>query len=100
MMPSNPNGDELTLSLTLPNGTAQEVTRNKLFTMQDKVMSLFPEGSYENIMIQVDGNEGSLSIALPTLKDQKYSAIELREMIRPERQKLLSGRILYKAYTL
>lgn len=84
MMPSNPNGDELTLSLTLPNGTAQEVTRDKLFAMQDKVMSLFPEGSYENIMIQVDGNEGSLSIALPTLKDQKYSAIELREMIRPE----------------
>lgn len=87
MMPSNSNGDELTLSLTMANGTAQEVTKEKLFEMQDKVMAIFPEGSYDNVMIQVDGNEGSISVSLPSLKDQKYSAIELREMIRPELSK-------------
>lgn len=87
MMPSNSNGDELTLSLTMANGTAQEVTKEKLFEMQDKVMAIFPEDSYDNVMIQVDGNEGSISVSLPSLKDQKYSAIELREMIRPELSK-------------
>lgn len=83
MMPRNDNGDELTLSLTLPEGTTQDVTKEKLFEMQDKVISVLPEGSYTNIMIRVQDNEGNVSISLPSIKEQKYSAIELREMVRP-----------------
>lgn len=83
MMPRNDNGDELSLSLTLAEGTTQEVTKQKLFEMQDKIVEVFPESSYTNIMVRVEDNEGTISISLPSIKEQKYSAIELREMIRP-----------------
>lgn len=84
--PRNDNGDQLNLSLTLPEGTPQEVTKAHIFQMEDKCVEVFPEGSYTNMMTRIDSNEGSISIALPSIAEQKkgQSAIDLREMIRPE----------------
>lgn len=83
LMPGNAAGDELRLNLTLEEGTTQEETKKHVFEMQDKVIATFPEGSWNNIIARVNGNTGSLSISLPEVGKQKYSAVELREMIRP-----------------
>lgn len=85
LMPNNAQGDELTLTLKLSEGTTQDVTKEYVFAMQDNVEKTFPEGSWENIIARVEDNEGTISISLPELSKQKrgQDAISLREMIRP-----------------
>ena len=52
--------------------------------MQDRILETLPENSYETITMQVgSSNTGSITIALPDLENQEYSAIEIQNMIRP-----------------
>ncbi len=85
LMPQMRTDDSVNLSLTLEPGTVMDVTLEKLFAMQDKVMEILPEDAYTTINLQVSGgnNSGSLRINLPDVKEQTMSATEIRNLLRP-----------------
>ena len=84
LTPAMTSDDEVSLSLSLEPGTTQAITREYVFDMQDRILETLPEGSYETITMQVgSSNTGSITIALPDLENQEYSAIEIQNMIRP-----------------
>ena len=84
LTPAMTSDDEVSLSLSLEPGTTQAITREYVFDMQDRILETLPENSYETISMQVgSSNTGSITIALPDLENQEYSAIEIQNMIRP-----------------
>ena len=84
LTPAMTSDDEVSLSLSLEPGTTQAITREYVFDMQDRILETLPENSYETITMQVgSSNTGSITIALPDLENQEYSAIEIQNMIRP-----------------
>ena len=84
LMPNMPTDDTISLSLELPEGTVSGLTTEKLFEMQDKIEKALPAESYESISIRLDeSSSGSITINLPDITEQKYSADELKNMIRP-----------------
>ena len=84
LTPAMTSDDEVSLSLSLEPGTTQAITREYVFDMQDRILETLPEDSYETITMQVgSSNTGSITIALPDLENQEYSAIEIQNMIRP-----------------
>lgn len=84
LTPSMDSDDSVSLSLTLPAGTNKSVTRSELFALQAKLMETLPEGAYTQMMVEVGTtNTGSLEISLPDLRDQAYSANEVKNLVRP-----------------
>ena len=84
LMPAMTTDDEVSLSLSLEPGTTQNVTREYVFDMQDRILETLPEDSYETITMQVgSSNTGSITIGLPDIEAQTYSAVEVQNMIRP-----------------
>ena len=84
LMPAMPTDDEVSLSLSLEPGTTQNVTREYVFDMQDRILETLPEDSYETITMQVgSSNTGSITIGLPDIEAQTYSAVDVQNMIRP-----------------
>ena len=84
LTPAMTSDDEVSLSLSLEPGTTQAITREYVFDMQDRILETLPENSYETITMEVgSSNTGSITIALPDLENQEYSAIEIQNMIRP-----------------
>lgn len=88
LTPQMTSNDEVSLSLTLDPGTNNSVTRKSVFAMNEKVKETLPEDSYESITLEVgSSNTGSIRISLPDITEQKYSAKEVQNMLRP----LLNG---------
>ena len=88
LTPQMTSNDEVSLSLTLDPGTNNSVTRASVFAMNEKVKEALPADSYESITLEVgSSNTGSVRIALPDITEQKYSAKEVQNMLRP----LLNG---------
>ncbi len=84
LMPAMTTDDEVSLSLSLEPGTTQNVTREYVFDMQDRILETLPEDSYETITMQVgSSNTGSITIGLPDIEAQAYSAVDVQNMIRP-----------------
>lgn len=84
LMPAMTTDDEVSLSLSLEPGTTQNVTREYVFDMQDRILETLPEDSYETITMQVgSSNTGSITIGLPDIETQTYSAVDVQNMIRP-----------------
>lgn len=83
LYPSMTSDDQVGISLTLPAGTDNSVTAEYLFNMQDRIVETLPEGSYESISLSVgSSNTGSITIELPEITEQTYSASEITSMIR------------------
>ena len=88
LTPSMNTDDSVSMSLTLPAGTTQSVTRQELFSMQTQITNTIPESSYTQILTNVGtSNTGSITISMPDIEEQKYSVNDLKELIRP----LMSG---------
>jgi HAE1 family hydrophobic/amphiphilic exporter-1 len=88
LTPAMNTDDSVNMSLTLPAGTNNSVTKTELFAMQTKLTETLPEGSYTQIMVNVGtSNTGSISISMPDIEEQKYTANDLKKLIRP----LMSG---------
>ncbi len=88
LTPQMTSNDEVSLSLTLDPGTNNSITRASVFAMNEKVKETLPADSYESITLEVgSSNTGSIRIALPDITEQKYSAKEVQNMLRP----LLNG---------
>ena len=84
LTPQMTTDDEVSLSLTLPTGTDDEVTGDRTFDMQEKLLGLLPADAYESISLEIDSsNTGSITISLPDITQQKYTASEVEDMIRP-----------------
>lgn len=84
LTPAMTTDDEVSLSLTLAPGTTQDVTREYVFDMQQRIIETVPEDAYESITLQVgSSNTGSITIGLPDIDQQAYSATEIQNMIRP-----------------
>ncbi len=90
LMPRQTTDDEVQLNLELEQGTSIDVTKTYLFDMYDRILSILPEDSYENIqvsagtgMLTIPENEGSILIKLPDITEQTVSAQEVEDMIRP-----------------
>lgn len=84
LVPRSSSDDVITAELTLDPGTTQDVTKEYVFEMQKNILSVLPEGSYEEIMTTVgSSNTGSIEIELPPIDEQTYSVTELQDLIRP-----------------
>lgn len=84
LTPQMTSDDSVSLSLTLEAGTNNSVTRAAVFAMNDKIKETLPEGSYNSITMEIgSSNTGSIRIALPNITEQKYSAKEIQNMLRP-----------------
>ena len=90
LIPQQTTDDEVTLSLELDQGTSIDVTRGYVFDMYDKILEALPEESYESIQVNVGGggmmsseNSGSITVKLPDITNQSYSAAEIQNIIRP-----------------
>ena len=84
LTPQMTTDDEVSLSLTLPTGTDDEVTGDRIFDMQEKLFGLLPADAYESISLEIgSSNTGSITISLPDITQQKYTAGEVEDMIRP-----------------
>ena len=84
LTPAMTTDDEVSLSLSLEPGTTQEVTREYVFDMQQRIVETVPEDAYESITMQVgSSNTGSITLELPDLESQVYSAVDVQNMIRP-----------------
>ena len=84
LVPRSTTDDMITVELTLDPGTTQDVTKEYVFEMQKNILSVLPEGSYEEIMTSVgSSNTGDIEIELPPIDEQEYSVSELQDLIRP-----------------
>lgn len=84
LTPQMTTDDEVTLSLSMAQGTSDDVIAQRLFTMQDEVMAALPEDAYESISLSTGSSaSGTLRISLPDITSQLYSASEVEDMIRP-----------------
>lgn len=84
LMPDMSTDDSVSLSLELAEGTVSDVTVEKLFAMQNSLMEALPADSYESISVNLSGssNEGSITINLPDITEQIYSASDVEEIVR------------------
>jgi len=92
LTPTMNTNDSVSIDLELPAGTDKETTRTELFSMQQKIMDMLPKEAYTQIMVSVatssgapsgSSNKGTIEINMPDIKEQKYSAENLKDMIRP-----------------
>ncbi|WP_320127549.1 efflux RND transporter permease subunit [uncultured Sphaerochaeta sp.] len=84
LTPSMNSDDSVTLNLTLPAGTTKSATRSELFALQSELAKALPLDSYTQIMINVGKtNTGSMVISLPDVSEQKYSATDIKNLVRP-----------------
>ena len=81
MTPSMATDDRIEMSLTLANGTSQDVTRRYAFEMQALIEEQV-EG-YTSIITEVgSGNTASITLNLPAVDEQTVSASEIQTSIR------------------
>ena len=82
LTPMMSTNDRVQLSVTLPAGTTQEVTKKYLFAMQERIEAEV-EG-YTSIITQVGtSNTGSIQLNLPDIGEQTVTALEIQSTIRP-----------------
>ncbi|MDC7225665.1 MAG: efflux RND transporter permease subunit [Spirochaetales bacterium] len=73
--------DQVSISLSMPEGTTSDVTEANLFAMAEIIEREVHD--YENLIIKSDGDHtGSIDIALPDLEDQTQSAAEIMSILR------------------
>ena len=73
--------DQVSISLSMPQGTTSEVTEENLFAMADIIESEVTD--YENLIIfSRGGNTGSIEISLPDPEEQTQSTAEIMTILR------------------
>ena len=84
LTPPMRTNDSVTLSLTLPAGSTQETSARYVFDMNENVLEALPEEAYTSIMLEVgSSNTGTVTIQLPDITEQVYSATDVQNMMRP-----------------
>lgn len=84
LTPQMMTDDQVSFSLTMPNGTVKEVTQAEVFKVYNDIKTNLPKEAYTSITVNVsNGNTGSISISLPDITEQKYSATEIKQLCLP-----------------
>ena len=82
--PKMNSDDEVSISLTLPTGKDNSVTRRHIFAMEAKIREILPSDSYESISMEIGtSNTGSITVQLPDITEQSVSAKDVQNLIRP-----------------
>ncbi|MBN2626185.1 MAG: efflux RND transporter permease subunit [Spirochaetales bacterium] len=72
--------DKVSINLSMPEGTTSDVTQTNLFAMVEIADKEVKE--YENIIVRVNGNSGSIEISLPDPEFQTQSTEEIMTLLR------------------
>jgi len=84
LTPSMDTDDNVSFSLKLPSGTTQDVTREEIFRAYGVILDTLPSDAYTSVSLDVgSSNSGSVTIYLPDITEQKYSATDVRNMVLP-----------------
>ena len=83
LIPMSTTDDSVTLDLTIPQGTTQDVTKEYVFDMERKVLDTLPKEAYESVLTQIGSNTGSIEIDMPDITEQVYSVSDIQAMLRP-----------------
>ncbi len=84
LMPSMKTDDSVEMELTMQSGTTQSVVQENLFAMQEDIMKTLPQDAYTQIMVKVGTDStGTITISLPDVTEQTYSADKVKDMLRP-----------------
>ncbi len=83
LTPSSSTDDQVSVSITLPVGTNNEVTEERLFALYDIVEEEIG-GNYTNVIISVgSSNTGSIQINLPDITEQTMKPDDIKAKLRP-----------------
>ena len=84
LTPPMRTNDSVTLSLTLPAGSTQDTTKGYVFDMNENILETLPSEAYTSILLQVNSsNTGSITVQMPDITEQTYSATDVQNMLRP-----------------
>jgi multidrug efflux pump subunit AcrB len=82
--PMSQADDQVSVSISLPIGTNNELTRRYLFDFQDIIRREIPEEAITTIVLNTgNSNSGSIQINLPPLEEQTLSARQIQEKLNP-----------------
>ena len=87
--------DRVNINLSMPEGTNTGITENNLFAMAEIVEKEVRE--YENILIRVGGNSGSIEISLPDPEQQTQSPDEIMAVLRGYLKEFPSANFTFSA---
>ena len=83
LAPTSNADDTVTVNISMPVGTNNEVVRKYLFDFQDIVIEKL-NGAYETLILNTgNSNSGSIRINLPDLENQTMSAAEVKSALTP-----------------
>ncbi len=83
LTPSSSTDDQVSVSITLPVGTNNELTEERLFALYDIVEEEIG-GNYTNVIISVgSSNTGSIQINLPDITEQTMKPDDIKAKLRP-----------------
>ena len=88
LTPQMTSDDSVSLTLSMDPGTSSEVIRERVFAMQDVFLEVLPAEAYESISLSTGSGmgssaTGSITVNLPDITMQTYSASEVENIIRP-----------------
>jgi multidrug efflux pump subunit AcrB len=84
LAPTSQADDQVNVSLRLPIGTTNELTRQYLFEFQDIIKREIPAEAIRNLVLNTgNSNSGSIQINLPPLEEQTLSARQVQDTLNP-----------------
>jgi multidrug efflux pump subunit AcrB len=82
--PMSQADDQVNVSVILPIGTTNDLTRQYLFEFQDIIKRELPAEAVKNLVLNTgNSNSGSIQINLPPLEDQIMSARQIQDTLNP-----------------
>lgn len=95
--PRSESDDQLTVSITLPVGTDNDVVLERLFEFQEIILEKIG-GNYKNIILNSGtANSGDIQINLPPLEEQKMSPADMKKAITPYLSRWPDANITFSA---
>jgi HAE1 family hydrophobic/amphiphilic exporter-1 len=84
LVPMSQADDQVNVSIRLPIGTNNDLTRQYIFDFQDIVKREIPAEAIKNIVLNTgNSNSGSIQINLPALEEQTMNARQIQDKLNP-----------------
>jgi multidrug efflux pump subunit AcrB len=84
LTPMSQADDQVNVSVRLPIGTNNDLTRQYLFDFQDIIKREIPAEAVKNLVLNTgNSNSGSIQINLPPLEEQSMSARQIQDTLNP-----------------
>ncbi|MDR2028989.1 MAG: efflux RND transporter permease subunit [Treponema sp.] len=84
LAPMSQADDQVNVSVRLPIGTNNDLTREYLFNFQDIIKREIPAEAIKNIVLNTgNSNSGSIQINLPPLEEQPMTARQIQDTLNP-----------------